>query len=361
MKNNLFLHVLLIFALFAGAGCVSQSGSANADNFDTQKAAKDRISLGLSYLQKGNFRQAKFNLDKALQFAPRLADAHYAMAYYFQQVEEAQKAKQAYLTALDLAPDNADIANSYGAFLCESGDYAQAKAYFLKAINNKNYVSAAQSYENLALCSQSQGQLNDAVVFAQNAVNHSPSRGKSLLLLAQLQAEARQWQVAESSLQRYDRLGNVSSASLSLWVKVKMALGQPQAALSYQAMLGKMYPNDQQAAPTTSSVVAKVKKSKKVSPAFTPQAVEAAPVETEQGSHVSQASQQVLIAADRNKQATRPQQWHWVQKSENLYRISLLYNIRMTKLIEWNQLADASAIYHGMKLYIVDPKRITNE
>ena len=63
-------------------------GFKDPDDFDTVAAAKTRISLGLTYLKNGNYSQAKFNLDKALQFAPRLADAHYSIAYYYQVVGE---------------------------------------------------------------------------------------------------------------------------------------------------------------------------------------------------------------------------------------------------------------------------------
>jgi type IV pilus assembly protein PilF len=47
--------------------------------------------------------------------------------------------------------------------------------------------------------------------------------------------------------------------------------------------------------------------------------------------------------------------FHVVAEGENLYRISLLYNIKMQRLIDWNDLADASAIYEGKKLSLVAP------
>ena len=47
--------------------------------------------------------------------------------------------------------------------------------------------------------------------------------------------------------------------------------------------------------------------------------------------------------------------FHVVAKGENLYRISLLYNIKMQRLIDWNGLADASAIFNGKKLSLVAP------
>ena len=49
-------------------------------------------------------------------------------------------------------------------------------------------------------------------------------------------------------------------------------------------------------------------------------------------------------------------EFHLVQKGENLYRISLKYNVKMKRLIEWNNLPNASAIQVGKPLRIVAPK-----
>tara|TARA_B110000240_G_scaffold19148_1_gene19476 strand:+ start:178 stop:381 length:204 start_codon:yes stop_codon:yes gene_type:complete len=50
--------------------------------------------------------------------------------------------------------------------------------------------------------------------------------------------------------------------------------------------------------------------------------------------------------------------FHVVAKGENLYRISLLYNIKMQRLLDWNSLVDASAIFDGKKLSLVAPSVI---
>ena len=187
------MRILLLLAVLTLVGCAGgpSSGGASQGNFDTVEAAKTRISLGLTYLKNGNYRQAKVNLDKAIEFAPRLADAQYSLAYYYQVVGENALAEDAYQLAMDLEPRNADIANSYGAFLCQQGKYEKAKEYFLKAVNSNRYASTAESYENLALCSQSQGQISDGIEYLRLALNHQPSRAKSLLLLTQFLASER--------------------------------------------------------------------------------------------------------------------------------------------------------------------------
>lgn len=52
---------------------------------------------------------------------------------------------------------------------------------------------------------------------------------------------------------------------------------------------------------------------------------------------------------------TSEDEFHVVQAEENLYRISLKYNVKMSALLEWNNLTDSSSIRVGSKLRVRDP------
>ena len=243
MNSKLKILSVFFIALML-SGCVSQNGQSFGNNFDRLKAAKTRVSLGLTYLNNGDFSQAKFNLDKALEFAPRSADANFAMAYYYQSVSELEQAEKAYQFAMDLEPKNANIANSYGAFLCQNGDYEKAKKYFLKAVNTSSYISSAETYENLALCSRSQGRPEDAIQYLRSAVNHQPGRANSLFLLARSLVETQQWKEARAILRRYEKTSQISPQSLLMAMKIERGTGNEAAAKGYSDMLLKIFPND---------------------------------------------------------------------------------------------------------------------
>jgi type IV pilus assembly protein PilF len=384
MFSIVFIGLMLLSA------CTSQSNQNYGQNFDQIKASKTRVSLGLTYLKNGNFRQAKFNLDKALEFAPRSADANFAMAYYYQSVNELEQAEDAYQYAMDLEPQNANIANSYGAFLCQNGDYEKAKKYFLKAVNTSSYISSAETYENLALCSRSQGQPEDAIQYLRTAVNHQPGRANSLFLLARSLVEVEEWQEARAILRRYEKIAQISPQSLLMAMKIERGTGNEAAAAGYSDMLLRLYPNDavtkkmlsvQQPGPEILNKIAKLplltQEAEKVSGLVASQATEnlsnslvVLPEKNELLSNekvvkiadqdISQAS--AAVAEQLSKQATQVEpeiidtpEFHIVSSGENLYRISLLYNIKMQRLIDWNSLADASAIFDGKKLFLVAP------
>ena len=51
---------------------------------------------------------------------------------------------------------------------------------------------------------------------------------------------------------------------------------------------------------------------------------------------------------------------HIVQAGENLYRISLKYNVKLARLVEWNQLESSANVFQGQQLWIVDPAQANN-
>lgn len=387
--NSILKYTSVIFILLILlSGCVSQNSQSFGQNFDHLKAAKTRVSLGLTYLKNGNYSQAKFNLDKALEFAPRSADANFAMAYYYQSVGELEQAEEAYQFAMDLEPKNANIANSYGAFLCQNGDYEKAKKYFLKAVNTSSYISSAETYENLALCSRSQGRPEDAIQYLRSAVNHQPGRANSLFLLARSLVETQQWQEARVILRRYEKTSQISPQSLLMAMQIEQGTGNDTAAKGYSDMLFRIFPND----PATKSMLTEQQSAIKVIsqkpkpsvlakiPKKTAEKIEPNPIEKSQSNALAESEKNDLITSEKESKLQTDEivqpseeaveqlteqvleadiletpEFHIVASGENLYRISLLYNIRMQRLIDWNGLADASAIFEGKKLSLVAP------
>lgn len=308
-------------------GCSSHSADTPYGNINARQAAKTRISLGLTYLQNGNFTQAKSNLDKAMQFAPELVDSHFAMAFYYQSVDEPQQAEKAYQQALKISSNNADLLNSYGAFLCLQGQFSAAERYLKAAINTQQYSYAASTYENLALCSQAQAKMGDAIEYLKAALSHEPGRVKSAWLLLELTTSQGLWQEAKTALSRYEKIAPVSARSLEYTVMIERGLGNHSNAQGYAKKLSELYPDYQ---PSENYY----------------QQIPPPPAST---------------TIPELAKKTMSDRIHVVQRGENLYRISLQYNVRMQRLIEWNNLQDSAQVRAGTKLIISDPNAIERD
>ncbi|MBO1255361.1 type IV pilus biogenesis/stability protein PilW [Alteromonas sp. 5E99-2] len=316
---RIFLVVLVLFV----SGCVSHNESSAKKNVDYESAARTRISLGLTYLKNGSYVQAKQNLDQALDFAPRLANAHYSLAYYYQTVGEIEQATEYYENAVELEPENPDIANSYGAFLCQQNKYEEAKRYFLLAVNTKRYANSAQTYENLAICARKENYNSDAIDYLRSALNHQPGRMQSLLLLSELYIENGDYDDAEQTLDTIERFGRIDADMLWMRVDVARRQGKLEQAKDYGTMLTTVYPQ---------SPLSKRYKEDPVK-------IYKAPVKKDS-------------PTDTNEEVSETLQ-HLVKKGENLFRLSVKYNIAMHRLIEWNELNQAGDIRVGDKLWLV--------
>ena len=383
------LKIGFLSAIIFTSGCVSNSQSGlYGGNFDHEEAAKTRMSLGLTYLQNNNYTQAKKNLDKALEFNPRSADVQFAMAYYYQLVGDNLRAEEYYETAIDLAPNNGDIANSYGAFKCQNGEYEKAKAYFFDAINNRLYANAAQTYENLALCAQSQGKLDEAISYFQDALKHQPARGKSLFLLSELYTVSEQWELAESTLRKYERVAKVTPDSLWLAYEIAKGKGDLETAKGYGEMMMSLFPESEltkrylvQRESMQNKVVKTVKSTQpndsetqiSENQTNTDGLAQTSSNDKENEKSVAQDNDAQRQSQSNNSDnaptatANTPEKvqntelsvqsdkFHVVKEGENLYRISLLHNIKMATLQEWNNLENTGAIIAGQTLWLVPP------
>ena len=383
------LKIGFLSAIIFTSGCVSNSQSGlYGGNFDHEEAAKTRMSLGLTYLQNNNYTQAKKNLDKALEFNPRSADVQFAMAYYYQLVGDNLRAEEYYETAIDLAPNNGDIANSYGAFKCQNGEYEKAKAYFFDAINNRLYANAAQTYENLALCAQSQGKLDEAIGYFQDALKHQPARGKSLFLLSELYTVSEQWELAESTLRKYERVAKVTPDSLWLAYEIAKGKGDLETAKGYGEMMMSLFPESEltkrylvQRESMQNKVVKTVKSTQpndsetqiSGNQTNTDGLTQTSSNDKENEKSVAQdndaqrqsqsndtdnaptATANTPEKAQNTELSVQSDKFHVVKEGENLYRISLLHNITMATLQEWNNLENTGAIIAGQTLWLVPP------
>ena len=383
------LKIGFLSAIIFTSGCVSNSQSGlYGGNFDHEEAAKTRMSLGLTYLQNNNYTQAKKNLDKALEFNPRSADVQFAMAYYYQLVGDNLRAEEYYETAIDLAPNNGDIANSYGAFKCQNGEYEKAKAYFFDAINNRLYANAAQTYENLALCAQSQGKLDEAIGYFQDALKHQPARGKSLFLLSELYTVSEQWELAESTLRKYERVAKVTPDSLWLAYEIAKGRGDLETAKGYGEMMMSLFPESEltkrylvQRESMQNRVVKTVKSTQpndsetqiSENQTNTDGLTQTSSNDKENEKSVAQdndaqrqsqsnntdnaptATANTPEKAQNTELSVQSDKFHVVKEGENLYRISLLHNIKMATLQEWNNLENTGAIIAGQTLWLVPP------
>ncbi len=161
------------------------------------KTAKINAQLGISYLEKKEMARAKQKLLLALDEGQTIPESWYSMAYFLEVTGDTRKANQYYQHAISLAPNRGDSHNNYGTFLCRGGHYQRAIQQFLLAVNDIDYLSPADAYENAGLCALSAKNETQAKKFFKRAIMQDPNRPVSLVQLDKLEYKQKKFHVAK--------------------------------------------------------------------------------------------------------------------------------------------------------------------
>ena len=384
---------ILLFISCGLASCVTEQSYMDAEKnekklqFDKAEAAKSRVILALSYLNKNNNSQAKLNLDKALEFAPQLPQVHSARGYYFQQIGDNTLAQQAYKKAMSLAPSNPDTLHNYGTFLCQQGEFTEAQALLTSAIKSQQNSQTGRSLYNLAICQMELRQYQAALDNLVKANKYEPSAADIMYLGASINYGKENFSSSLSWFQEYQAQTNLDADGLLLGVSLYQRLGLNQQSEVLQQTLAAQYPqskaylllNTSQMAISRHELLRKKISGKSDLPIAVHASIELsgkARAEIKDGIHALRVlnkeadlpeetlvyeesdakTQQVItrvpILTIPDRKITVPR--YKVQTGENLYRVSLKFNIQMNTLMSWNKLKKQQ-VNAGQLLYIHNP------
>ncbi|MBQ4833531.1 type IV pilus biogenesis/stability protein PilW [Pseudoalteromonas sp. MMG010] len=245
--------LVLTMGVLTLTGCVTETSYKGSDKpvpdstINNESVARTRISLALQYLAAGNNSQAKYNLERAMEFAPHSPEVHYSLAYYYQQVGEDTLADKSYQKALSIKPDDPNTLNNYGVFLCSIDKYDEATDQFLKAIAIPSYIRVAESYENLALCAIEFDDFDAAQSYFIQAMNHSSQRSSTVISLAALYYAKSDLHKANELIVQYENKGLVSPRFLLLKYLIKQRTGHLEAAEKIALTIQQTYPSSNEA------------------------------------------------------------------------------------------------------------------
>jgi len=409
--NIIFNIVRICLVLITLSACVTQQyeNDTNTPIVKNEASSKEiamtRISLALRYLKMGNSEQAKFNLEKAKQFAPRLIQVHTSFAHFYETVGETDLTIASYKKALSINNEDPDVLNNYGVFLCRQNRIDDAEKQILKAISIPSYILVAQSYENLALCQFRAQQYNKAEIYFSKALQHSPNRASSLLQMAILHYIKANYLQAQKYISLYERATRKFSANaLALAYKVYAKQNKLTIAKNYAGMLVNMLPNSYESKQYISNglvhtefdilaenyqqlinenmpvgrdkpVVVLSPKSSNVNLTKMMTVVNKNRIKTQQtnisSSNKKQFNKQITVsekelissnsddkAIDRsNEQSMMTLPVHVISDGDSLFSISKKYNIFMSSIKRWNRIKTNKVLRIGDVIYLANPKK----
>ncbi|PKO34500.1 MAG: type IV pilus biogenesis/stability protein PilW [Betaproteobacteria bacterium HGW-Betaproteobacteria-7] len=224
---------------------MSPNDRAGSASGDPRNRAKIHTELGAAYFQAGNPAVALDHLATALNADSSFHQAYSVRGLVYGSLKENAKAESDFQRALNIAPDDPEVNNNYGWFLCDSGKARQSIVYFLNALKSPLYETPAVAYTNAGSCAMKSGDLDGAQHYLLQALQLSRDGG----LTARLQLAKLLYlrgNLEESRVYMNDVLKQMESPTAeALWLAIRLErkLGNRQAEGGFAAQLRGRHPS----------------------------------------------------------------------------------------------------------------------
>ena len=244
--------LLLLFATSVLPGCAGsltqpersaeQAVSQQVAVSDSQQRAKVHTELGALYLQKGNLAVALEESRVALNADASYAPALSLMGLAYMQLRENASAEKSFEDALRIAPNDPEINNNFGWFLCQTGREQRSLSYFNMAIKNPLYSTPTMPNTNAGLCLLRIKDDKGAEAYFMRALRLEPGNARAIYFLADIAYRQAHFAAARDYLMDLHKRVEPSAESLWLAVRLERKLGDREAELNSALQLNRKFP-----------------------------------------------------------------------------------------------------------------------
>ena len=164
-----------MLVLLAVAGCSSQttveSKQVTDSNLaDSRRRAEVHTALAAEYYSRGNFTVALAETRLALKDDPSYFQAYNMQGLVYMELREDVAARESFDQALRLSPNNPEVLNNFGWFLCLRNDAQRGLGMMQRAAADNYYPTPEKAYLSAGLCLRRIGRAAEAEESLRRAV-----------------------------------------------------------------------------------------------------------------------------------------------------------------------------------------------
>jgi type IV pilus assembly protein PilF len=200
---------------------LNSTANLSTNDSNERKRARIRLELAYNYYREKQIKTALDEIRQSLAIDPNFPDAYSLRALILFNIGEMRDAEADFRKALQLSPQDPDINNSYGWFLCQNSREKESMRYFTTAARNPLYQTPDKPLQNAGICSMRIKDWKAAEGYLMKSHELLPGNvvgvyNLSLLYLRQADYE-RAWFYA-------DKLNKMTTPSAeSLWLGIRVA------------------------------------------------------------------------------------------------------------------------------------------
>jgi type IV pilus assembly protein PilF len=241
-------QLVALLLLVVAAGCTSQSTTETGPVVDTggadgRRRAEVHTALAGEYYSRGNFAVALSETRLAIKDDSTYYPAYNMQGLVYMELREDAMAREAFDRALSLSPNNSEVLNNFGWFLCLRNESARGLPMMQRAANDTQYATPEKAWLSIGLCYRRLGRSAEAEDALRRAVLIRPDMIGALYNLAVVTFERGAVKDAENYLMRYTRVAAPSLDALVLGVRISRATGDKAAEDSFMQQLRRRFPD----------------------------------------------------------------------------------------------------------------------
>lgn len=226
----------------ATPGQGQQSGES-----DARKRASIRLQLAASYYQARQYGIAIDEARQALAIDPTLNAAHGMLGLIYMELDDRAQAEAAFGRALRAEPENSELNNNYGWFLCRTGRERESIDYFQRAAGNRLYATPALPLQNAGVCMMQLKDYKAAESWLRKSFEADASSPVVKFQLARLYLATRELSRANFYFSLLEKDIAPTPESLWLGLRIARAQGDVRAERQYADQIRGRFPNSNEA------------------------------------------------------------------------------------------------------------------
>ena len=243
----------LVVALcaLAAAGCVSETTVETRQVQDSafssaRRRAEIHTELAGAYYARNQLPIALTETRLAIKDDPKYVSAYNMQALVYMELKEDALAAQSFERALNIAPNDSEVLNNYGWYLCQRGEATRGMPYFQRVMGDTLYPTPEKPLLNAGLCEMKQGRNVEAETYFRRALAIQPNLIQALQAMAQLSYQNGRLKDAGNYIARYSSVSEPNADMLLLAVRVARATDDKANESSVIQQLRRRYPDSVQ-------------------------------------------------------------------------------------------------------------------
>ncbi|WP_188703127.1 type IV pilus biogenesis/stability protein PilW [Silvimonas iriomotensis] len=219
------------------------AASSGDDMSQADRRALLHTQLAAEYLKRAQYTVAVQEIKEALSSNSRYAPAYGVLGLIYAELHDDTKAVANFQQALNIAPDDSDINNNFGWYLCNHSRQADGIQHYMTAVKNPLYASADKTYVNAGQCAVSMKDEKAANTYFLQALRLRPD---NVVARQELVEQGLRTKDYVQSRQYYNELQHMVQPSAALtWMGLRLehALGNTDAEARLANQLKSQYPD----------------------------------------------------------------------------------------------------------------------